>query len=147
MSEGRGACGAPITSAVVTEVAATAVHAASADVVVVIVIVTTVVAPRLNRAYRLHRDLRPGFSRGVEGLGAGVIFCPELHCGLHGDLGLLGKAAAAVARGRRVIGRRRRAIRWRRAVLSCICSVQIRLRFYLNHSIGTWAGEINRETE
>lgn len=132
---------------VVAEVAAAAVHAASADVVVVVEVVTAVVAPRLNRVDRLHRDLRPGLGRGVEGLRAGVVFCPELHCGLHGDLGLLGEAVAAVARWRRVIGRRRRAIRRRRAVVSRVCSVQVRLRLDLNHSIGTWAVEVDREAE
>lgn len=112
MRERGGASSSPITSAVIVVaqipvIAATAVHA-TADVVVVEVV--AMVAPRRSWVDGLHGDLGSGLSCCVEGLSPGVILCPELHGGLHGDLGLLGEAVAAVrgrgaavARGRRVI--------------------------------------------
>lgn len=114
MRERGGASSAPIPSAVVVVaqipvIAATVAHAA-VDVVVVAVEVVAVVAPSRSWVDGLHGDLGSGLSSRVEGLSPGVVLCPELHSGLHGDLGLLGKAVAAVrgrgaavARGRRVI--------------------------------------------
>ncbi|TNN64528.1 hypothetical protein EYF80_025276 [Liparis tanakae] len=96
------------------------VPSAPAVVVVVVVIVAAaviVIAPRRSRVHGLHRDLGCGLGRGVEDLSPGVVLRPELHRGLHGDLGLLGEAVAAVggrgaavARGRRAVGGRRGAV-------------------------------------
>lgn len=88
--------------------AAAAVHAAAH--VVVVVVIAVEVAPVRSWVDGLYRDLGSGLGCGVKGLSPGIVFCPELHSGLHGDLGLLGKAVAtvggrgaAVAWGRRVI--------------------------------------------
>lgn len=98
MGEGGRTSRSPITptpTVVVIEIAMIAAAApATAGVAVVIVIVG--VAPGRSRVDGLHGDLGSGLSCGVEGLSPGVVLCPELHCGLHGDLGLLGKAMAAV---------------------------------------------------
>lgn len=50
----------------------------------------------IGRIDGLHRDLGPGLGCGVEGLCPWVILGSELNSRLHGDLGLLGKAVAAV---------------------------------------------------
>lgn len=112
MGEGGRTSRSPIASAptvVVVEIAMIAA-AAPATACVAAVIVVVRVAPSWSWVHGLHRDLRSGLGRGVEGLSPGVVLCPELHRGLHGDLGLLGKAmaavrrrGAAVVRGRRVI--------------------------------------------
>lgn len=112
MGEGGGTPRSTIASAptvVVVEIAVTAAAApATAGVAAVIVVVR--VAPSRSWVDGLHRDLGSGLGRGVEGLGPGVVLCPELHGGLHGDLGLLGKAMAAV-------GGRGAAVAWgRRAI-------------------------------
>lgn len=119
----------PITShatVVVVEVAAAAPGATGTAAVIVIV----GVASSWSRVHRLHGDLGSRLSCGVEGLSSGVILRPELHCGLHGDLGLLGKAmaavggrGAAVARWRSAIRRRRGAIGWRRTVAAPISPI------------------------
>jgi len=112
MGEYGRASRAPIISvaivvvAEIAMIAAAAIHAA-AGVVVVVVIVTIRVAPSRSWVDGLHRDLRSGLGCGVEGLSPGVILCPELYSGLHGDLGLLGKAVATVGwRGATVAGGR-----------------------------------------
>lgn len=46
--------------------------------------------------------MRTGLGRGVVGLCSGVVLCAQLYGGLHGDLGVLGEAVAAV-RGRRAV--------------------------------------------
>lgn len=94
---------------VVVEIAAAAAavpRATGAAAVIVIVRVTS----SWSWVHRLHRDLGPGLSSGVEGLSSGVILCPELHCGLHSDLGLLGKAVAAVGGRGAAVARGRSAI-------------------------------------
>ena len=113
----RSAPPAAAAGVVVVVVAEIAVAAAAAAHVVVVVIIAVEVAPVRGRVDGLHRDLGSGLGRSVEGLGPGVVLRPELHGGLHGDLGLLGEAVAAVGgrgaavtRGRRVIRRRRGAI-------------------------------------
>lgn len=68
----------------------------------------------------LHRDLGARLSSGVVHVRVGVVLCAELHCGLHGDLGFMGEAVAAV-RG------------WG-AVAGVIVSLRVGLRFDLNHS-------------
>lgn len=112
MGEGGRASRSPITSApavVVVEIAVIAA-AASAAAGVAAVIVAVGVAPRRCWVDGLHRDLGSGLGGGVEGLSAGVVLCPQLHCGLHGDLGLLGKAVAAVGGRGAAVARGRRAI-------------------------------------
>lgn len=128
---------------------AAAAPAAPATTGVAAVIVIVRVAPSWSWIDGLHRDLGSGLSCGVKGLSPGVVLCPELHCGLHGDLGLLGKAmaavggrGAAVAWGRRAIRGRWGAIGWGRAVATPICPIQVRMRLDLDHTIGTWADEI-----
>lgn len=113
MGEGGRTSRSPITSGsavvVVAEIAVAAAAApATAGVAAVIVVVR--VAPSRSRVDGLHGDLGSGLGRGVEGLSPGVILCPELHRGLHGDLGLLGKAVAAV-------GRRGAAVAWGRRTI------------------------------
>lgn len=110
------------------------------------VIVTGRVAPGGNRVDGLHGDLGSGLGCGVESLSPRVVLCPELHGGLHGDLGLLGKAVAAVggrgaavARGRCAVRRRGCAVGRRWAVATAIGSIQVGLRLNLDHTIGTWA--------
>lgn len=88
-----------VNAVVIVEIAAVV----SATIGTVIVIR---VAPGWSRVDWLHRDLGPWLSCGVEGLSQGVVLCPELHRGLHGDFSLLGKTVAA-------IGGRRAAIAWR----------------------------------
>ena len=102
----------PIVSAptvVVVEIAMIAA-AAPAAVEVAAVIVVIGVAPTRSWIDGLHRDLGSWLSCGVEGLSSGVILCPELHCGLHGDFGLLGKAMTAV-------GGRGAAVSWGRGAI------------------------------
>lgn len=151
MGEGGRTSRPPIASAptvvVVVEIAVGAPAAATAGVAAVIVVVR--VTPRWSCVHGLHRDLRTWLSRGVEGLGPGVVLCPELHRGLHGDLRLLGKAMAAVGGrgaavvwGRRVIRGRRCTIGWGRAVVAFICPIQVCMRLDLNHPIGRGTEEI-----
>lgn len=112
MGEGGRTSRCPITSAptvVVVEIAAIAAAApAAAGVAAVIVVIR--VAPGWSWVDGLHRDLGSGLSCGVESLRPGVVLCPELHGGLHGDLGLLGKAMAA-------IGGRGAAVAWGRCTI------------------------------
>lgn len=99
----------PAPTVVVVEVAMIAAAApASSGVAAVIVIVR--VAPGRSGVDGLHRNLGSGLSCGVKGLSSGVILCPELHSGLHGDLRLLRKAMAAV-------GRRGAAVAWGRSAI------------------------------
>lgn len=112
MGEGGRASRSPISSAttvvVVVEIAMIAAVVVTAGVAAVIFVVG--VAPRRRCVDGLHRDLGAGLGCGVESLSPGVILCPELYRGLHGDLGLLGKAMAAV-------GWRGAAVAWgRRAI-------------------------------
>lgn len=112
MGEGGRTSRSPITSGptvVVVEIAVIAAAApAAAGVAAVIVVVG--VAPSWRWVDGLHRDLGSGLGCGVEGLSPGVVLCPELHRGLHGDLGLLGKAVAAVGGRGAAVARGRRAI-------------------------------------
>lgn len=68
----------------------------------------------------LHGDLRAWLGGGVVHVRVGVILCAELYCGLHGDLGFVGEAVAAVG--------------GRGTVASVIVSLRVGLRFNLNHS-------------
>lgn len=114
MGEGGRTSRSAVTSApaavVVVVVIAVIAAAAPAAAGVAAVIVVVGVAPRRSWVHGLHGDLGPGLSRGVEGLSPGVVLRPELHCGLHGNLGLLGKAVAAVGGRGAAVARRRRAI-------------------------------------
>lgn len=109
------------------------------------------VAPGGRSVDGLHRDLRPGLGRGVEDLGPGVVLGPQLHRGLHGDLGLLGEAVAAVGRrGAAVAGRRRavggggRVVGGQRAVATAVGTVQVGVRFDLDHAVGAGAAKGGR---
>lgn len=111
MGESGGTSRSTVASApavVVVQIAPIAA-AAPAPVGVAAVIVIRV-APCRSWIDGLHGDLGSGLGCGVEGLSAGVILCPELHCGLHGDFRLLGKAMAAV-------GRRRATVAWGRSTI------------------------------
>lgn len=68
----------------------------------------------------LHGDLGAWLSSGIVHVSVGVVLCAELHCGLHGDLGFMGEAVAAVG--------------GRGAVAGVIVSLRVGLRFNLNHS-------------
>lgn len=114
MGEGSGASGFSVTSAaavaaaviVVAEIAmiaGAAVHATAGSGVAAAVVLIVRVDPGRSRVHGLHRDLGSGLGCCVEGLGPGIIFCPELHCGLHSNLGLLGKAMTRVGRRRAVV--------------------------------------------
>lgn len=102
----------PIISApsvVVVEISAVAATApAAAGVATVIVIIRII--PGWCWVDGLHGNLGSGLGCGVESLRAGIVLCPELHSGLHGDLGLLGKAMAAV-------GGRGAAVAWGRCAI------------------------------
>lgn len=100
----------------------------------------------IGRVDGLHRDLGRGLGRCVEGLCPWVILGSELNGRLHGDLGLLGKAVAAV--GRRgaavtwwgsVVRRRGSVIGRGRAVTTPIRPIHIHMWLDLDHVIGTWA--------
>lgn len=143
MGEAGRTSRSPVASAPAVVVVEIAVIAAVAAVIVVVR-----VAPSWSWVHGLHRDLGSRLGRGVEGLSPGVVLCPELHCGLHGDLGLLGKAVAAVggrgaavARGRRAVRGRRGAVGWGRAVAAPVRAVQVRVRLDLDHTVGTWTEE------
>lgn len=116
VGEGGRTSRSPISSAttvvvvVVVEIAVIAAAAAPAAAGVAAVIVVVGVAPSRSCVDGLHRDLGSGFGCGVEGLSPGVVLCPELNCRLHGDLGLLGEAMAAVRR-------RRAAVAWGRCAI------------------------------
>lgn len=145
MGEGGRTPRSSITSAAAVVVVEIAVVAAAG---VAAVIVVAGVSPGSGRVDGLHRDLGSGLSRGVEDLSPGVVFGPELHCGLHGDLGLLGKAVAAVgwrraavAGGRRAIGGGRGVVGRKRTVAAPVRPVQVCMRFNLDHTIGTRATE------
>lgn len=106
------------------------------------------VAPRGRSVDGLHRDLRPGLGCGVEDLGSGVVLGPQLHRGLHGDLGLLreavaavGRRGAAVAGGRRAVGRGGRVVGGQRAVAAGVGPVQVGVRFDLDHAVGAGAAK------
>lgn len=154
VGEGGRRSRSPISSAtiVVVEIAVVAAAAAPAAAGVAAVIVIVGVAPRWSGVDGLHRDLGSGLSRGVEGLSPGVVLCPELNCRLHGDLGLLGKAMAAVGRRGATVARGRRAIRggWGvigrgRAVATTVRPIQVCMRLDLDHAIGTRAKGIKTE--
>lgn len=83
---------------------------AAAPAGIAAVIVTARIVPSGSCVNGLHRDLGSGLGRGVEGLRPGVILGPELNCRLHGDLGLLCEAMAAV-------GWRGAAVAWWRCVV------------------------------
>lgn len=68
----------------------------------------------------LHGDLGAWFSSGVVHVCVRVVLCAKLYCGLHGDLGFVGEAVAAVG--------------GRGAIAGVIVSLRIGLRFNLNHS-------------
>lgn len=102
----------------------------------------------VGRIDGLHGDLGPGLGRGVEGLRPRVVLGSELNGGLHGDLGLLGKAVAAVgwrgaavARWGSVVRRRGGVIGWGRAVTTPVCPVHVQMWLDLDHVIGTGAEE------
>lgn len=124
---------------VIVAAAAAAAAAASAGIAAV---------EFVGRIDGLHGDLGPGLGRGVEGLRPGVVLGPELNGRLHGDLGLLGKAVAAVgrrgaavARWGSVVRRRGGVIGWGRAVTTPVCPVHVQMRLDLDHVIGTGAEE------
>ena len=73
----------------------------------------------------LHGDLGAWLGSGVVHVCVGVIFCAKLHRGLHGDLGFMGEAVAAVGG-------------WG-AVAGVIVSLCVGLGFNLNHSADTGA--------
>lgn len=140
MGEGGRTPRSTITSATAVAVVEIAVVAG--------VIVVAGVSPGSGHVDGLHRDLGSGLGRGVEDLSPGVVLGPELHRGLHGDLGLLGKAVAAVGRrraavagGRRAIGGGRGVVGRKRAVAAPVRPVQVCMRFNLDHTIGTRATE------
>lgn len=121
MGEKRGASRSPITSATIDVVAQISMIAAAAvhvivDVVVIVKVIA-IVAPTRSWVDWLHRDLGSGLSCGVESLSPRVILCPELHGGLHGYLGLLGKAVAIVGGRRAAVAWGRRVVRGRRGVI------------------------------
>lgn len=100
----------------------------------------------IGRIDGLHGDLGPGLGCGVEGLCPWVVLGSELNSGLHGDLGLLGKAVAAVGwrgtavtRWRRVVGWWGSVIGWGRTVTTPIRPVHVHMWLHLDHVIGTWA--------
>lgn len=105
MGKGGRTSRPPISSAPAVVVVEVAVIATTAAVKVVVR-----VAPSRSGVHRLHRDLGSGLSCGVKGLSPGIVLCPELHRGLHGDLSLLGKAMAAV-------GGRGAAVTWGRCAI------------------------------
>lgn len=109
VGEGGRALGSSVASAAAGSVVVVDVDVAVAAAAGVVVATGSGgVAPGGRGVDGLHRDLRPGLGRGVEDLGPGVVLGPQLHRGLHGDLGLLGKAVAAVGwRGAAVAGGRR----------------------------------------
>lgn len=117
MREKRGTSRSPITSATVVAALITMIAAVHIIVDVVIIKVIATVASSRSWVYRLHRDLGSGLSCGVEGLSPRVILCPELHGGLHGYLGLLGKAVATVGGRRAAVAWRWRVIRGRRGAI------------------------------
>lgn len=99
----------------------------------------------------LHGDLGPGLGCGVEGLCPGVVLGSELNSRLHGDLGLLGKAVAAVGRrGAAVTGWGGvvrwwgSTIGWGRAVTAPIRPIRVHMRLHLDDVIGTRAGDRTR---
>lgn len=69
---------------------------------------------------RLHGDLGARLSGGVVHMCMWVVLRAELHCGLHGDLCLVGEAVAAVG--------------GRGAGAGAIMRLRVGLRFNLNHS-------------
>lgn len=160
VGEGGRASGssvAPAAAAGPVVVVDVAVAAAAAAAVAGVVVATaggswgSGVAPGGRSVDGLHRDLRPGLGRGVEDLGPGVVLGPQLHRGLHGDLGLLGEAVAAVGRrGAAVAGRWRavggggRVVGGQRAVAAAVCTVQVGVRFDLDHAIGAGAAKGGR---
>lgn len=73
----------------------------------------------------LHGDLGARLGSGVVHVRVGVILCAKLHRRLHGDLGFVGKAVAAVG--------------GRGAVAGVIVSLCVGLGFNLNHSADTGA--------
>ena len=73
----------------------------------------------------LHADLGAWLGSGVVHVLVGVILCAKLHRGLHGDLGFMGEAVAAVGG-------------WG-AVAGVIVSLCVGLGFNLNHSADTGA--------
>lgn len=84
----------------------------------------------------LDGDVRMWLCRGVVGLCSGVVLCAQLYGGLHGDLGVLGEAVAAVG------GRRAVAARVSGGVGVCC------LRLQMDHPVSTRAkGEKGRERE
>lgn len=94
----------------------------------------------------LHGDLGPGLSCGVEGLCPWVVLGSELNSRLHGDLGLLGKAVAAVGWRGTAVTRWGSVVRWRgsvigrgRAVTTPIRPIHVHMWLHLDHVIGTWA--------
>lgn len=141
MGVGGGASRSHIspTAVIVVEIVVIAAAAASARIAGVKVI---------GRIDGLHRDLGPGLGCGVEGLRPRVVLGSELNSGLHGDLGLLGKAVAAVgwrgaavARWGSVVRWRGSVIGWGRAVTTPICPVHVHMWLDLDHVIRTWAEE------
>lgn len=102
----------PIASHATVVVVEIAVIAAATPATAGIAAVIVVVRVASSRSWvdGLHRDLGSGLSCSVEGLSSGVILRPELHRRLHGDLGLLSKAMAAVGGRGAAVARRRSAI-------------------------------------
>lgn len=100
----------------------------------------------IGRIDGLHGDLGPGLGCGVEGLRPWVVLGSELNSRLHGDLGLLGKAVAAVGWGGTAVTRWGSVVRWRgsvigrgRAVTTPVRPVHVQMWLDLDHVIGTWA--------
>lgn len=125
------------------------------EIVVIAAASASIAAVKVTgRVDGLHRDLGRGLGCCVEGLCPWVVLGSELNGRLHGDLGLLGKAVAAVGRRgaavtwwRSVVRRRGSVIGLGRAVSTPIRTIHIHMWLDLDHVIGTWAEDrIKKET-
>lgn len=113
--------------------------AAVVAVVVVIVVVAVGVGIGIGigiGSKGLDGNVRMWLCRGVVGLCSGVVLCAQLYGGLHGDLGVLGEAVAAVGG-------------WRAVVARVSGGVGVRcLRLQMDHPVSTRAkGEREREND
>lgn len=79
----------------------------------------------LGQGDRLHRDLGARLGSGIVHVCVGIVLRAKLHCRLHGDLGFVGEAVAAVG--------------GRGAVAGVIVRLCVGLGFDLNHSADTGA--------
>lgn len=137
MGVGGGTLRSHISPTAVVVVEIVMIAAASAGIAAIKVI---------GRIDGLHGDLGPGLGGGVEGLRPWVVLGSELNSRLHGDLGLLGKAVAAVGWRGTAVSRWGSVVRWRgsvigwgRAVTTAIRPVHVHMWLDLDHMIGTGA--------